>query len=98
MIYVNPEIAEYYYIVADFKTFKDTTRPHLILRNLKTGGEIKTKIKQGKIYKQNPFGEFAVLKIEGFAWERKSKMINGEWQKTDELEPILENYEIMRNG
>lgn len=97
MIYTNPDIADFYYIVADFKTFKDTTRPHLVLRNLKTGEEVKTKIKQGKIYRQNPFGEFSILKIEGFTWDFKSKMVNGEWTKSEELEPILENYEIMRN-
>ncbi|MDE5830428.1 MAG: hypothetical protein K2H53_01755, partial [Clostridia bacterium] len=73
------------------------TRPHLVLRNLKTGEEIKTKIKQGKIYRQNPFGEFSILKIEGFTWDFKSKMVNGEWTKSEEQEPILENYEIMRN-
>lgn len=97
VIYTNPNIADFYYIVADFKTFKDTTRPHLILRNLKTGEEVKTKIKQGKIYRQNPFGEFSILKIEGFTWDFKSKMVNGEWTKSEEQEPILENYEIMRN-
>ena len=58
--------------------------------------EIKTKIKQGKIYIENPFGEFSVLKIEGFTWDFKSKMLNGEHQKTDELEPILESYEIIK--
>lgn len=96
--YTNSDVADYYYIVVDFKTFKDVTRPHVVLRNIKTGEEIKTKIKQGKIYKESPFGEFAILKIDNFANVPKSKLINGEWQKTDELELILEEYEVMKNG
>ena len=96
IIYTNPDIADFYYIVSDFKTFKDATRPHLMLRNLKTGEEVKTKIKQGKLYRQNPFGEFSVLKVEGFTWDFKSRFIQGEWKKTEELEPILESYEIVK--
>lgn len=96
--YYNPSVADFYYIVVDFKTFKDTTKPTLVLKNIQTGEETKTRIKQGKIYKQNPFGEFAVLKIEGFTMDFKKKLINGEWQTTDELEPILEYYEVMANG
>ena len=95
--YINPTIADFYYIVVDFKTFKDTTKPHVVLRQIQTGEEIKTRIKQGKIYKQNPFGEFAILKVEGFTMDYKKKLINGEWQTTDELEPILEYYEVIKN-
>ena len=95
--YSNPSIADYYYIVVDFKTFKDTTKPTLILRKLKTGEEIKTRIKQSKIYKQNPFGEFSILKIDGFTMNFKKKLINGQWTSTDELEPILEEYEVIKN-
>lgn len=95
--YVNPTIANFYYIVVDFKTFKDTTKPHVVLRQIQTGEEIKTRIKQGKVYKQNPFGEFSILKIEGFTMDYKKKLINGEWQVTDELEPILEFYEVIKN-
>lgn len=96
--YSNPAIADFYYIVVDFKTYKDTTKPYLLLRNLKTGEEIKTKIKKGLIYEQKPFGEFAVLKIDGFTMVYKSKRINGKYHKTDELETILENYEVIRNN
>ena len=96
--YTNPKVADCYYIVVDFKTFKDATRPHVVLRNIKTGEEIKTKIKQGKIYKEAPFGEFAILRIDKFTDSPKSKLINGEWQKTSELEPILEEYEVIKNG
>lgn len=95
--YVNPKVVEDYYIVTDFKTFKDVTKPHVVLRQIQTGKEVKTRIKQGKIYKQQPFGEFAILRIEGFTMEYKKKLIGGEWKTTDELEPILEYYEVIKN-
>lgn len=96
--YSNPKVSEFYYIVVDFKTYKDTTKPTVVLRNIKTGEETKTRIKQSKIYRQNPFGEFAILKIEGFTMDFKKKLIDGKWTSTDELEPILESYEVIKNG
>ena len=94
--YINTDIADYYYIVIDFKTYKDDTRPYLILRQLQTGNEIKTRIKQSKIYKSAPFGEFSILKIEGFTEDFKGKYVNDEYIKTDERELILEEYEVIR--
>lgn len=93
--YQNSEMSDDYYIVTDFTVYKDTTKPNLVLRKLKTGEDIITRIKQGKIYKQNPFGCYDILKIQGFTWDYKKRSINGEWKTTDELEPILEEYEVM---
>ena len=94
--YANSTIADYYYIVVGFKTYKDAAKPQLILRQLKTGKQTKTRIKQSKIYKQNPFGMFSILKIEGFTMDFKKKLIDGKWTSTDELEPILEEYEVIK--
>lgn len=93
--YQNSEMSDDYYIVTDFTVYKDTTKPNLVLRKLKTGEDIVTRIKQGKIYKQNPFGCYDILKIQGFTWDYKKRSVNGEWKTTDELEPILEEYEVM---
>ena len=86
----------YYYIVLDYRTNKDTTKPYFTLRNLQTGEETKTRIKQSFIYRNKPFGNFSILKVEGFDWDFKSKLINGEWQKSDEQEPIVKEYEIIK--
>lgn len=94
--YINPDMADYYYIVVDFKTYKDDARPYLILRQLQTGKETKTRIKQSKIYKSAPFGEFSILKIEGFTEDFKCKYVNDEYIKTDERELILEEYEVIK--
>ena len=73
--YTNEDVVDYYYIVVDFKTFKDSTKPHVVLRNIKTGEEIKTKIKDGKIYRQAPFGEYSILRVNEFTPKHKSKRI-----------------------
>ena len=64
--------------------------------NLKTGESIKTKIKQGKVYKENPFGLFSVLDIRGFTYKNKTKLVDGEWTKTEEVEAVVETYEVIK--
>lgn len=96
--YVNPDFADYYYVVLNFKTFADPTKPHFTLRNIKTGEEIKTRIRQSKLYRENPFGEFAILDIKGFTYVYKKKNIGGDWVETEELEPIVTEFEVVKNG
>ena len=96
--YSNPDFADYYYVVLNFKTFSDPTKPHFTLRNIKTGEEIKTRIRQSKLYRENPFGEFAVLDIKGFTYVYKKKNVGGEWVETEETEPIVTEYEVVKNG
>ena len=64
---------------------------------INNGEEIKTRITQSKIYKDNPFGEYSILKVEkkGFTEKFKKKCIGGEWTESDELELILECYEVI---
>ena len=95
--YTNSNMADYYYIVTDFTQHKDASRPYFTLNNpVKTGESIKTKIRQGKIYKENSFGLYSVLDVRGFTYKNKSKLVNGEWQQTSELEPVLESYEVIK--
>lgn len=94
--YTNSNMKDYYYIVVEFKTYKDVTKPYITLKNIETGEEIDTRIKQSKIYKQNPFGLFSILKIDYFTLDYKTKYINGEYRKSDEREKILEEYEVVK--
>ncbi len=94
--YTNPKMADHYYIVVEYKTYKDETKPYITVRNIQSGEETKTRVRQAKVYRANPFGMFSILSIDGFTWDYKKKMINGTWQNSDELEPILENYEVMK--
>lgn len=94
--YVNPNMADDYYIVTGFVTYKNPCTPNLVLRRICDGEEIGCRIKQSKVFKETPFGMYSILKIEGFTYDFKSKKINGEWQKSDEREIVLENYECMK--
>ena len=95
--YVNPKIPDDCYIVVDFVVNKDTTKPRVVLRKIKTGEETKTRIKQSNIYKNNPFGCFSIIQIEGFTWDYKKKLIDGDWKQSDELEPIMEEYIVIKD-
>jgi len=95
-VYTNENIADYYYIVTEFEQYKDASRPYFTLYNLRTGESIKTKIRQGKVYKENPFGLYSVLDIRGFTYKNKTKLVDGEWTKTEELEAIVETYEVVK--
>lgn len=94
--YVNNNMADDYYIVIGFATYKNPCTPNLVLRRICDGEEIRSRIKQSKVFKESPFGLYSILKIEGFTYDFKSKKINGEWQKSDEREIVLENYECMK--
>ena len=95
-VYTNQNIADYYYIVTEFEQYKDASRPYFTLYNLKTGESIRTKIRQSKVYKENPFGLYSVLDIRGYTYKNKTKLIDNNWTITEELEPILETYEVIK--
>jgi len=95
--YINPNASEDYYVIIEFKTYKDVTKPYITARSIKTGDEIKTRIKQGKIFKQDPFGLYSVLKIREFDKEfKKRSNAEGKWVSTDELEDVLTQYEVIK--
>lgn len=94
--YTNPTANEEYYIIVDFIQNKDVSKPRFIARNIKTGEEIHSRIKQGKIFKEYPFGLYSVLKIKEFSKEFKKKPVNGVWTITDEIEDVLTDYEVIR--
>ena len=96
--YTNTKIAYDYYIVTSFVTYKDPAKPSVVLRRICNGEEIKTRIRQNKIFKQQPFGLFSILKVEGFIFTPKKKFVDGNWESTEELETILEEYEVMKNS
>ena len=65
------------------KLYKDTTKPYITARQIRTGKEVKTRIKQGKIFKENPFGQWSVLKINEFSQEfKKRPNAEGKWEVT----------------
>ena len=95
-IYTNPKVHQSYWIITEYAHYKDPSKPYFTLHNIRTGEDKKSKIKQGKFYKANPFGLFSVLRIDDFAHKFKKKCIDGVWQETEEIEDILEDYEVIK--
>ena len=94
IVCTNPKAPTTFYIVSDYKTFKNKSKPYLTLYNLNTGDSMKTKVKDSKKYEEDPFKLFDILKVEKFLIQKKTKCINGEWKKTDEDEEILNEWTI----
>ena len=97
VVYSNPRVNHSFYIVTDYKTFKEVRKPYCTLHNIKTGEDIKTRVTSVKTFENNPFGEYSILRVDRFTKKHKKKCINGTWQETEELEDILDNYEVIRN-
>lgn len=97
VIYFNPKVSDRYYVITDYKTYKDPTKPYFTARHIRTGTDIKARIKHGKIFKEKPFGEWSVLSINEFKKVfKKRPNADGKWVDTDELEDILTEYEVIK--
>lgn len=94
--YTNKKIPPYYWVVISFKTYANANKPYITVRRLSDGYEVKTKIKSAKIFKEEPFELYSILTFENFTEEYKNKKVNDEWIKTDETEPILNIYSVLR--
>jgi DNA polymerase III alpha subunit len=92
--YINEKAGDGFYIIIKFEVYKDKTKPYVTLRQINSGKEMKTKIKDGKIYIENPFKLYDVLKVNEFKTQFKTKNVGGKWMKSDELEDILFDYEV----
>lgn len=92
--YINKKAGDKFYIVVGFKTFKDKTKPYLVLRQINSGKEIKTKIKEGKKFSCNPFKLYDVLKVIEFKTQKKMMNIGGEWKCSEIDEDILTEWEV----
>lgn len=93
--YVNDKIKPTYYVVIDYKTYGEKTRPYFVAYNLSTGESIRTKVTSSKIFKEKPFDEYSILEIEMFTEKHKHKKVNDEWVRTDEIELVVEEYEVL---
>lgn len=95
--YIYPKAPEDIYVIIDYVELKDTTKPRFTARRISDGEEMKARIKQSKVYKKNPFGLWSVLRIPEFSLEFKRKPnANGEWVVTNEMELILNQYEVLK--
>ena len=94
--YTNKLIEDYYYIVVSYDGERNPTRPRCTLHRINNGEEVQTRVKHSATFKSNPFGLYSVLKVSEFKYEFKKKKVGDEWVNSDEVEPILECYETVK--
>ena len=93
--YINQSAGKDFYIIVEYKTYSDKTKPYITLRQVKTGEEMKTKVKNGKDFMENPFKLFDVLKVLEFKTQYKMKNMGGKWERSKtETEEILSLWEV----
>lgn len=95
--YVNADMSDDYYIVTEYTTYKDSAKPSLVLHRISDGKELRTRIKQAAIFKAQPFGMFAVLRVPCFTSVFRKKFVDGKWIDSEEKELLLEEYEVIKN-
>lgn len=94
IMYKNPKAPKDMYYVVECKFYKDKTKPYLQLYNMRDGVLLKTKITSGKSFVEAPFKEGNVINVKDFADRKKTKKINGEWVKTDEIEQVVKKWDV----
>lgn len=95
--YINQDMPDNVFIVVGYDVRRDETKPFLVLRRICSGEETKTRIRQSRVYCANPFGLLSILKIDELDQRYKRKLVDGEWVATDEMELVLEHYEVIKN-
>jgi DNA polymerase-3 subunit alpha len=83
-----------FFVVTEYKTFKDKLKPYLTLYNVKTGEYVKTKIKDRDFFALAPFGLYDIIKAVRWKTQKKTRCIGGQWVKTNEDEQILSEWEV----
>lgn len=95
--YTNRSMKDYYWIVVDFDDSRNATRPLVTIRRICNGEEIHTRIKRAKVFENAPFGLFSILKMDKVTYEyKKKKIADGKWIDSEQLEPVLCNYEVVK--
>ncbi len=92
--YTNSKVSNTLYYVYEFKTYKNKTKPYLLLYNLRNGITLKTKITEGRKFLENPFKLGNLINIKKFKDKNKMKMINGQWTKTNEIEKVITEWDV----
>lgn len=94
--HVNDNMSDDYYAIVSFEVFKEPRKPSVVLRRISDGEELKARVKQVKVFEENPFGLLSILKIDTLTYEFKKKKDGDKWVDSDETELVLREYEVMK--
>lgn len=92
--YTNDKISKNWFIVYEYTTYNNKNKPYLEIYNLKTGAILKTKILKSQQFALNPFNKWSIISC-SFTKQNKKRNINGKWTEIDELEYIINEWEVV---
>lgn len=95
--YTNKKVSDSYYIVTEFDDSRCSTRPRCTLYRICDGESIDTRINKSSIFKNNPFGLYSIINMQTITYEFKKKKVGDKWVTSDETEPIMNEYEVIKN-
>lgn len=86
-----------YYVVTTFKTYNNKSRPYITIYSPKTGDTIKTKVTNGRLFKQksHEFDLLNIIHIPELKQQFKTRNVAGEWVKTDEIEHVVDDWSVI---
>jgi hypothetical protein len=93
-IYQNHNLNDDMFVIIEYKTYADNTKPYVVVYNLRTGDSFKTKVTSGRKFANNPFKLFSIVSLQ-FKEQYKRKLFNGEYVKTDEIEQIIDDWDVV---
>ncbi len=91
----NDKVPPDWWFVTEFKTYNNPLKPYVTLYNLSDGEILHTKIKSENLFSEQPFKIHNILRVREFKIQAKNRLIDGKWQKINETEKIMSNYEII---
>ena len=91
---IHEHVDKNIYIIIKYKTYQNKNKPYVIIRQIRTGNEIKARVKNANLFKKNPFEIFDILVIDKLKTQKGARVIDGEWLETGRDEQILVEWDV----
>ncbi|QPW56537.1 PHP domain-containing protein (plasmid) [Clostridium botulinum] len=94
---IIPKSSDNFFYVTELKIFKNkrSITYYPVLYSVKNGNIIQKKLKDFRLFSENPFKEGCIIQVVQESKEPKRKMVDGHWVKSDtEFNEIIEAWEV----
>ncbi|MCD3321144.1 PHP domain-containing protein [Clostridium botulinum D/C] len=94
---IIPKASNNFFYVTELKIFKNkrSITYYPVLYSVKNGNIVQKKLKDFRLFAENPFKEGCIINIIQESKEPKRKMVNGHWTKSEtEFNDIIEAWEV----
>jgi DNA polymerase-3 subunit alpha len=92
---IIPEMKDFLF-VKEFKVYKNTSRPYLLLHDISNGEDFRTKVTNENNFDAKPFDQGDIIMNPMFKEKEKIRKIDNKWVKTGLMERILEDWSTIK--